>query len=161
MKPSFPNFAIQTQWVELQEKGNKTSVTCLRNARLESTKSNPQTKTTSTPRKTSSGKGTPQETGSKKGKPCTQVGKEPNTPTAKGQLGVWFRIHLYVMLTRLSARPGHVQSSPIHDQKVTMVKPTRAYLTVHAKDTMSFGSSIPPNRGSSSQCQLTYELEPP
>ena len=49
------------------------------------------------------------KTGPKTGEPCAQVGKDPNTPEANGQPEACFRIHLYVMFTRLSARPGPVQ----------------------------------------------------
>ena len=62
----------------------------------------------------------------------------------------------------------------IHDENVTMAKPTRASITirtdlpVHLKsaevpkltETMSFVSSLLPNRGSSSQCHPTREFLP-
>ena len=121
------------------QKGRKSPLRpVLRKARRESTKSNPQTKATSNPKKASSGIRTPQEAGPKTGEPCAQVGKDPNTPAAKGQLGMWFRIkpvrNVYPPIRQTGTRTVKVLvlASPIHDQKVTMVKPARAHFTIRA-----------------------------
>ena len=92
--------------------------------------------------------------------------RKPNTPAASGATECVMPnppvryIHPFVRQTRTRTMKVLVLTPPIHNQRVTMVEPARAHFTVRAglrlpfeghggprlKETMSFGSPIPPKQ---------------
>ena len=75
--------------------------------------------------------------------PFACVGRQHTTPVAKGHRGTWFLIHRKVISPVPSLQGFRtvkilILTTTIHDQKVTMVQPGRASVTVQTRPRFPF-----------------------